>query len=154
MQNTAKASWLPVFFDHIQTIEPGLAAMNDNRQLGLLRERHLVAENAVLHIARRMIIEIIETKLSPGDDLGMLRQPGQFLQMLWRDFLRFVRMYTDGGVNPIMLFSKRQRGIQLLGSRPGADGEQCRHTSRTRAIEHGFTVFRELREVDVRVRVN
>src|SRR5260370_15348296 len=116
MQNAAEAGWLPVFFDHIQTIGPGIAAMNDNRQLGLLRERHLVAENAVLHIARRMIIEIIETNLPPGDDLGMLRQPGQFLQMLWRDFLRFVRMYTDGGGNPSMLFSKQQPGIPLLHS--------------------------------------
>src|SRR6266851_1714021 len=60
-------------------------------------------------------------------------------------------MYTDSGVNPIMLFGKRQRGIQLLGSRPGADGEKRRHASGARAIEHSFAVFRELRKINVRV---
>ncbi len=137
MQNAAEAGWPPVFLDHVQAIGPGITAMNDNRQLGLLCKRHLIAKHFLLHIARRMIVVVVKTDLAPGNNFGMLRQPRQFLQMLWRDFLRFVRMYTDGGVNPIMLFGKRQRGIQLLGSR--------------RAIEHSFAVFRELRKLNVRV---
>jgi hypothetical protein len=50
-----------------------------------------------------------------------------------------------------MLFGKWQRGIQFLGTRTSADGEERRHASSSRACEHGFTVFGELRKVDVRV---
>src|SRR6266480_4828325 len=88
---------------------------------------------------------------SPRDDFGMLRQPGQVSQMLLRYLLRFVGMDADGGVNPIMMFGKWQRGIELLRSGARADGEECRHACRAGAIEHGFAVFGELREVDVRV---
>src|SRR5260370_382506 len=66
--------------------------MSDDGQLGLLRQRHLIPKNAMLHIARRMIVEIIEANFAPRDDFGMLRQPGQFIQMLLRDFFRFVWM--------------------------------------------------------------
>ena len=125
--------------------------MNDDGKPCLLRKCHLIAEDAVLHIARRMIVVVVETDLAPGDDFGMLRQPGQVSQMLLRYLLRFVGMDADGGVNPIMMFGKWQRGIELLRSGARADGEECRHACRAGAIEHGFAVFGELREVDVRV---
>src|SRR5437879_3271424 len=106
MQYAAKSSWPPVFFNHIEAVSPGVAAMNDDGQPGLLSESHLVAEDAVLRVARRMIVEIIEANLAPRDDSRMLRQPGQFFQMLLRDFFRFVGMNAHGRVNPIVLLSK------------------------------------------------
>src|SRR5258705_5696333 len=154
VQNPAEASWPPVFVDHVQTIGPGIAAVNDDGKLCLLRKGHLIAEDAVLRFARRMIVVVVETDLAPGDDFGMLRQLSQLIQMLLRDFLGFMGMNANGGVNPVMLFGKWQCGIELLAARPGADSEQSRDSSRTRAIEHGFAVLRELREVDVCVRVD
>src|SRR5258708_33810627 len=151
MQNTTKTSWPPMFLDHGQTIGPGVAAMDDDGQLGLLSERHLIAEDTMLHIARRMIVEIVETNFAPSDDFGMLRQPGQFVQMLLRYFLRLVRMDTHCRVNPIVLFGKGQGRIEFLWTRAGADGQQCSHARGESAVEHGFAVFGELREVDVRV---
>src|SRR5438445_332123 len=44
----------------------------------------------MLHIARRMIVEIIETDFAPRNDLTMLRQPDQFIQMSLCYFLCFV----------------------------------------------------------------
>ncbi len=125
--------------------------MNDDGQFCFLRERHLVAKDALLHVARRMIIEVVETNLAPRDDFGMLRQPCQLIQMLLRHFLRFMGMNPYSRVNPIMLFGERQRCIQLLGPRPRADSEQCRNTRSPRAIEHGIAVLRELRKINVRV---
>ncbi len=125
--------------------------MNDDRQLRLLRERHLVAEDAVLHFARRMIVEVVETDLAPRDDFRMFHQPGQFIQMLLRDYLRFVRMDPHRGVNPIVLLREGQRRIEFLRAGARADREQCGDTCCPCAFEHGFAVFRELREVDVRV---
>jgi len=84
----------------------------------------------------------------------MLRQAGQFIQMLLRDFLRFVWMDSDRGINPIVLFGERQRGIDFLRARASADRKQSRHSSSARAVKDGFSVFRELREVDVRVGID
>jgi hypothetical protein len=83
----------------------------------------------------------------------MFRQPGQFTQMLPCDFLRFVGMNSHGRVNPIVLLGERQRGIELLGTRSGADGEQGRDARGTGTVKHGVAVFRELREINVRVGV-
>ncbi len=85
--------------------------MNDDGQFCLLRKGHLIAEDTMLDFAGRMIVEVVEPHLAPGDDFGMLRQASQFLQMLLRDFLRFMRMNPDRGVNPIVLLSEGQGGI-------------------------------------------
>jgi hypothetical protein len=53
-----------------------------------------------------------------------------------------------------MLFGKRQRGIEFLRAGACANGEERRHARGARAFEHRFAVFRELGEVNVRVRVD
>ena len=74
--------------------------------------------------------------------------------MLLCDFLRFVRMNPHGGINPIVLLGERQRGIELFGARAGADRKQSGHAGGAGAVKHGFAVFGELREVNVRVGVD
>src|SRR5258708_33017983 len=73
VENPAEAGRSPVFFEHVQTIGPGIAAMNDDGQFCLLGQYHLIAEDAVLRIARRMIVVVVETNLAPRNDFGMLR---------------------------------------------------------------------------------
>ena len=68
-----------MFFDYVQAIGLGIVAMNDEGQLRLPRERHLITEDAVLHFARGMIVEIIKADFAPGDNFGMLRQASQFI---------------------------------------------------------------------------
>ncbi len=80
--------------------------MDNDGELGLLGKSHLVAKNSVLCIARRMIVKIVKTDFAPGNDFGMLRQPSQLIQMLWRYFLRFVRMDSHCGVNPIVMLGE------------------------------------------------
>src|SRR5713101_10182372 len=124
MQNPAEAGRPPMFFKHVQAIGPGVAAMNDDGLLRPARQTHLVPENTRLRFARRMIVVIVESDFAPSNDLRMLSQPCQFFQVLRCDFLRLVGMNADGGVNPVMLLGKGQRGIELLGSWAGADGEE------------------------------
>src|SRR5712664_3170404 len=59
-------------------------------------------ENTRLHFARRMIVVIVESNFAPSDDFPMLSQPCEFFQVLRCDCLRFVGMYADSGVNPVM----------------------------------------------------
>ena len=47
--------------------------MNDDRQLSRARQFHLLQEDSLLDLSRRMIIKIVEADFSPGDDFGMAR---------------------------------------------------------------------------------
>src|SRR5260370_35854867 len=103
MENPTQTSWSPVFFDHIQTIGPGIAAMDDDRQSCLLRKGHLVAEDAVLRGGWRVIVVVDETNLAPGDDFGRLRQAGQLIRVLLGYFLRFGGSTSGRGGSTVML---------------------------------------------------
>src|SRR5262249_21906068 len=106
VQNAADACRLPMFFEHVHAIRPRVAAMDDDGKFCLLSQRHLLTKNFVLRFAWRMVVEIVESNFAPANHFAMLRQLRQFFQMLWRDFLRFVRMDSNRGVNPIVLFSE------------------------------------------------
>src|ERR1700756_2293081 len=102
MQHTAKTGGFPAFGQHVETLGPGVAAMNDERELGGAGEFHLIAEGALLNIARRMVVEIVETDFTPGDYLGMQRETGECVEVCRSDFPSFVRMDADGGVDPVV----------------------------------------------------
>ena len=126
--------------------------MNDDRQLGLPCQRHLIAKNSLLHIARRMIVEIVETNLAPGDDFWMFRQSRPVPRnVAGVTCFRFVRMNANSGVDPIVLLGKRNARNRVSRDRARADREQCGDARGAGAIEHGLAILRELREIDVRV---
>src|SRR5438874_147811 len=101
-----------------------------------------------------MIVEIVEPDFSPGDDPWMFGEFCQLMEMLGSDFFRFVWMDAHRRVNPIVLFGKRNSGIEFLRPRAGTDGEKRRHARGVRTFEHGFAIVRKLREVNVGVRVD
>src|SRR5208282_2442594 len=69
----------PMFGDHAQAVVPcvlaiaGGTAMNDDGQLRRSCQLHLLPEDRLLYFTRRVIVEIVEADLSPGDYLGMPR---------------------------------------------------------------------------------
>src|SRR5690242_13941560 len=69
-------------------------------------------------------------------------------------FFRVVRMNADGGVYPIVLFGKGNRGIEFLRSGAGADCKKGRYARGACAFEHGRAIFRKLREIDVRMGID
>ena len=64
-----------------------------------------------MRFARGVIVKIIEADFAPGDDFGMLRQAGEFVEMVLGDFFGFVRMDADAGVDPFVLFGEWERGV-------------------------------------------
>lgn len=58
-------------------------------------------------------------------------------------------MNANGCVNPITLFGKWDGGVEFF--RPGAraDRQKSRYACDARAFEHGVTVFRKLRKINV-----
>src|ERR1044071_5245210 len=79
MQNSTHAAGFPVLIDQRETILPGILAVfrwpavDHNRQLRSARHLHLSYENLLLDLARRVIIEVIQPDLPPGNHLRTLR---------------------------------------------------------------------------------
>src|ERR1700730_2856197 len=136
MQNAAEPCRTPDFLENVEAIGPRVAAVNDDRQLCVTGERKLVAKFAILNVTGRMIVKVVEADLAPGDHFRMLRERRELIEMLLHDFLRLVRMDTHGSEDPIVLLGKRERSIQLPGTRACADGEERRYSGGSRAIEH------------------
>ena len=101
-----------------------------------------------------MIVEIVEANFAPGDDFGVLREAGEFVEVLLGDFFGFVRMDADGGLDPIVLLGVGDGGVEFFRARAGADGQKSRDACVASALQHGFAVVRELREVDVGVGID
>src|ERR1700723_4412072 len=73
-----------MFGYHRQAIIPGVLAvigwpaMNDDGQLRRPRQLHLTTEDFFLYLSWRMVVEIVESNLSPCDHPRMPRPPQQF----------------------------------------------------------------------------
>src|ERR1700676_19480 len=154
MQDAAQSRRTPDLFENAETIGPRVAAMNDEGHLCLARQRELLAKNAILNVAGRMIVEIVEPNLAPSDHFRMLRECRKLIEMLRPDFLGLVRMDSHGSVNPIVLLGKWQRRVKLFRTGAGADGQQRRYSCTASAIQHGLAVLPKLRGIDMRVGVN
>src|SRR6266516_3215932 len=105
-----------------------------------------MAEDRGLHVARGVVVKIIQANFAPGDDFGMLCEESEFVQMLRCDFFGFVRVNTNARVNPIVLVGERDSSVEFFRTRPGANSEQCTNTGVASALEHGFAIVSELRK--------
>jgi hypothetical protein len=114
----------------------------------------LPPEDALLHVPGRMVRVVVESHFAPGDHARVVSQPINLLEVRLCGQLCFLRMDPDRGVNPIVLFGKGQRRIELLWPRAAADGQYRLDASLPRALEHCDAVSIELREIEVRVRIN
>ncbi len=144
----------PVLFEDREAIVPRIAAMDHDRQLCGARLLELPPEDALLHVARRLllVVVVIEAHLAPGDHA---RVPGELVElreMLFGGRFRVVRVDADRRVDPIVLLGEGNRGIDALGrARPAADREQRVDARRARALEHRGAIVVELRHLQVRV---
>src|SRR5258708_15778897 len=102
MQNPADSGGTPILFEDIEAIGPGVAAMDDYRQLRLGGQLHLIAEHALLHFARRMIVEIVESDFSVSDHARVLRQLRKLLEVRRGKFLCLAHMLPHGVFTPLI----------------------------------------------------
>ena len=65
---------LPCFFlEDVRHVAVCLAGVDDERQTGLARGCDMIAEAALLRVARAVIVVVVEAGLPDRDDLGMAR---------------------------------------------------------------------------------
>src|SRR4029077_10816980 len=127
MQDSAEAGGFPVLLKHVEAIVPGVPAVDDDGQLRGAGEFHLLAENGGLHVARGVVVEVVEADLAPGDYLGMPGEPRQFIEVLGGGFLGFVGVDADACEDPAVPFGVWQSSIELFGTWTGTYGEEGVH---------------------------
>ena len=126
--------------------------MDHERQPGLARRRDICAEDALLHVARRAIIVIIEPGLADADAFRMRRERDD---LVGRDVSLLGRMMRMG--------PDREEDIGVAG-RDGLKGGVAPHTGRDRekeadarlprTSEHTGLIGREIREIEMAMAVD
>src|ERR1019366_302673 len=137
VEDATESACRPVFSDKAQHVVPGVltvigrAAVNDDGQIGGAGHLHLLLENSLLHVARRVVIKIIKADLAPGDYLGRFRQALEFVEVRLFGQFGFVRMDSDRCVNPVVLLCQLDGAVERVRPRAVAiaDREQGTDTS-------------------------
>ena len=92
----------PVFVEKGEKIVKGIgrvfgrATVNDDRQVGFCRERHLFDEDTLLQFGRRVVVVIVEPDLAPRNDVGMARKIAHFVAGGIVHKLRFMGVNAGG----------------------------------------------------------
>src|SRR5450432_807741 len=135
---------------HLQSVVPRILAvvtrstMDDDRQFGRGSQLHLPPKDFFLHIARRVIVEVIKANLAPGNDLWILRQHRHLRVIHFRSYASLMRMQPRTGVNPVVLHGDLQSAIVCTRAGAAADGQNALQSGLTRASQHLRSVGREL----------
>ena len=122
VENAAEAGGLLDFVEEAEAIVPGVAAVDDDGEIGGLGEFHLLAADCFLDVAGRVVVEIIETNFAPGEYFGMFGQGGESFEMGRRDFFGVVGMDAYRGVDPVVGFGVGECGVELFRTRASAYG--------------------------------
>src|SRR4029077_3844841 len=89
--------------------------MDDDGQLRRSSLLHLPNEYPLLHVARRMIVEVVQTDFAPGYDLRLFCQLGHPVEGRCISQLRLVRMNADGRVHKLILLREQNPAIEIHG---------------------------------------
>ena len=154
VENSAQAGRAPIAFEDREAIVPGVAAVDHDWQLRRARLLELPPEDALLHVARGLllVIVVIEAHLAPRDHARVPCELVELREVLLGGGLRVVGVNADGRVDPIVLFGERNRGVDALGgARSAADRQQRFDARRAGALENRRAVGVEFRGFQVRV---
>src|ERR1700676_3262757 len=119
-----------------------------------MRQLQLLQKYPLLHISRRMIIEIVQPNLAPGNDLGALCQSRHLLEIGLTGKFSFVRMNSDRRINELVLFGELDGTIKRAWARSTADRENGFNSRLLGTLEHGRAVGIELLHLEMRVGID
>ena len=160
VQDSAETGWVPVLLDERETVVPCVLAvlagttMDDDRQFRRTRKLHLADEYVLLHVARRVVVIVVEADLSPSDDLRPARELLEFCEIGVFSQLGLVRMNADARINEVVLLSNPDRAIECPGPVAGSDAENVGDTSFLRPSDDLLAIRIEARAVEVAVGID
>ena len=133
---------------------PGVATVDDDGQIELARELQLTDQDLPLHVARRMVVVIIESDFANRHQLRMRRELSELVEMAVPRLRGLVRVNARRGVNPLVSLGNPHGLAQAVGSPGPADGQQILQPGATRALDHGVAVRVKVGIVEVAVGVD
>ena len=121
MQHGREGALPALLFENARGIVVGLARMDDQRQPGLARRGDMAAKAALLRLARRVVVVIIEAGFADRHDFGMPRARDQIGRAHVELFMGVMRVRAD----------RAEHVGKALG-----DGEQLRLALHARGNRH------------------
>ena len=127
----------------------GLAVVDHDRELELVRERELRVEQPALLLGGRVPANGVEPGLADGDRLGMREQLAELVDALRLRRRGLMRIDAERRVDAVVRLGDRERSATRVD--PGADRDDPRHAGLARPLDEGRCVL--LARVEMRVRV-
>lgn len=107
----------------------------------------------LLDVSGRMVVPVVESDLSDGDDAGMGGESLHGIEVRRGEQARFVGMDSDGGVNPGIALGEGNGTGDIVRAVSVADGEKSTDACVIGALDGGVKIRGELRAVEVGVGV-
>ena len=130
----------------------GIARMHDQRQTTFPGGLDMHPKHVCLHVARTVVVEVIEAALPDADHLGMRgprHEPTRTVEGLLG---RPVGMHPDRAVDAGIRLGDRQHLLE--GAKAGADGLDDGDASRLRPGDHGIALLGQRRKVQMAVAID
>ncbi|GBF28137.1 hypothetical protein MnTg02_03200 [bacterium MnTg02] len=152
MQQWLKCPLLHFFFEDGGGIGLRRPGVDDERQARFARGGNMHAEARRLHIARRIVIMIIEPRFANTHDFGMGGELDKLLRGHIRLFGRIVWMSADRTENILMPFRDCQNSVEFPHAR--GDGHHELHPRIRRARQHAVEILGQAGEIQMAVAID
>ena len=126
--------------------------MDDERQAGLPRRGDMGAEALLLHVARAVVVMVVEPRLADRHHLGMARQLDQLFDHNVGLLGGIVRMGADRAEHIVMGLDQAAQLVELAD--PRRDRHHQADPCRPGAVEQAVKIGAELRKIEMAVAVD
>ena len=141
-------------FEDRQRVFGGCARVHDDGLTKLARKTDEPRKDFALHVARRMVVMIVEADLADGGDLRSRAEASELIVNGVGPRGRVMGVNADTGANPRGIpMGERYRVARGAEVPADAYDHEADDTGLARAIHHGVGALREVGGVEVAVRV-
>ena len=106
-------------------------------------------KDLLLHVPRRVIVEIIQPDFAPGNDLGSFCQLFQFAESRIGRQLGFVGMNANGGVDEFVLLGQLDAAVQTSRPVTVANRDDRLYSCFSRPRDHLLAIGLELLAIEM-----
>ena len=144
---------LPCFlFEDARHVVVGVARMDHQRQPGFARRRDMSAKAALLRVARRVVVVIVEAGLADRHDFGVPRARDEVARRHMQFLMGVMRMSADRAKHVGKALGDRQHlGV---ARDPRRDGDQARDAGCARAGDDGVKLSGKIRKIEMAMAVD
>ena len=139
----------------VERVGRSVARVDDDRLLQLAREADEPREGGALHVARGVVVVVVEADLADGDDLGLGREPRELGVRGVVEGDGVVRVHADRSAGSLVhALRERDRRARRREIGADADDDEALHAGLACAGEHLVGPAREVLRIEMAVRID